>query len=222
MDVNPVSSVTVSRNTEEPTGPSAASVRAAIDAWQNETAPGEGRMMVAASLLGCLENEECMIHILAPITTLPALFPPSLTVLALDGCMDLRDISHLPDGLKSLSVVGCSSLETISTPLPDSISDLFICHCPVLTGIEGELPPQLHRRVYVNGCTALDEAQRVFLSFPADECGRQTLSTAELLADIRHFSAHRHGDESEAERNFSKCGFIYSDLHGLNLSNYLR
>ncbi|EAZ5331196.1 E3 ubiquitin--protein ligase, partial [Salmonella enterica] len=64
----------------------------------------------------------------------------------------------------------------------------------------------------------MNEAQRVFLSFPADVCGRQTLSTAELLADIRHFSANRHEYESEAERNFSQCGFIYGDLHGLNLS----
>ncbi|KKA52667.1 hypothetical protein TM63_07635 [Salmonella enterica subsp. salamae serovar 42:f,g,t:--] len=218
MDVNPVRPVTASRNTEETTVPAAASVRAAIEAWQNETAPGEERTMVAARLLGCLENEECLIHIRAPVTTLPALFPPSLTVLALDGCSALRDISHLPAGLKSLSVVGCTSLETISIPLPDSISDLFICHCPALTRIEGELPPQLHRRVYVNGCTALNEAQREFLSFPADVCGRQTLSTAELLADIRHFSANRHEYESEAERNFSQCGFICGDLHGLNLS----
>ncbi|EBN1524832.1 hypothetical protein DKN01_25640, partial [Salmonella enterica] len=215
---NPVRPVTASRNTEETTVLTAASVRAAIEAWQNETAPGEERTMVAARLLGCLENEECLIHIRAPVTTLPALFPPSLTVLALDGCSALRDISHLPAGLKSLSVVGCTSLETISIPLPDSISDLFICHCPALTRIEGELPPQLHRRVYVNGCTALNEAQREFLSFPADVCGRQTLSTAELLADIRHFSANRHEYESEAERNFSQCGFICGDLHGLNLS----
>ncbi|ECC9542931.1 E3 ubiquitin--protein ligase, partial [Salmonella enterica subsp. salamae] len=152
--------------------------------------------MVAARLLGCQENSEAVIQIHAPVTTLPALLPPSLTDLVLDGCTALRDIGHLPAGLKRLSVVGCTSLETISIPLPDSISDLFICHCPALTRIEGELPPRLHRRVYVNGCSALDEAQRVFLSFPADVCGRQTLSTAELLADIRYFAANRHEGES--------------------------
>ncbi|HCM1974583.1 TPA: pentapeptide repeat-containing protein, partial [Salmonella enterica subsp. salamae serovar 52:z:z39] len=218
MDVNPVRPVTASRNTEETTVPTAVSVRAAIEAWQNETAPGEERTMVAARLLGCLENAESMMQIRAPVTTLPALLPPSLIALTLDGCTALCDISHLPAGLKFLSVVGCSSLETVSTPLPESILGLFICHCPLLTGIEGELPPQLHQRVYVNGCTALDEAQRAFLSFPADKLSRKTLTAAELMADIRHFSANRHEEEGEAARNFSECGFICGDLHGLNLS----
>ncbi|EEI3462233.1 hypothetical protein G3D33_004682 [Salmonella enterica subsp. salamae] len=104
------------------------SVRAAIEAWQNETAPGEERTMVAARLLGCLENAESMMQIRAPVTTLPALLPPSLIALTLDGCTALCDISHLPAGLKFLSVVGCSSLETVSTPLPESILGLFICH----------------------------------------------------------------------------------------------
>ncbi|EAX8728443.1 hypothetical protein ACFK06_003209 [Salmonella enterica] len=56
--------------------PAAASVRAAIEAWQNETAPGEERTMVAARLLGCQENSEAVIQIHAPVTTLPALLPP--------------------------------------------------------------------------------------------------------------------------------------------------
>ncbi|EEO7877718.1 pentapeptide repeat-containing protein, partial [Salmonella enterica] len=174
--------------------------------------------MVAARLLGCLENAESMMQIRAPVTTLPALLPTSLIALTLDGCTALCDIGHLPAGLKFLSVVGCSSLETVSTPLPESILGLFICHCPLLTGIEGELPPQLHQRVYVNGCTALDEAQRAFLSFPADKLSRKTLTAAELMADIQHFSANRHEEEGEAARNFSECVFSSSDLHGLNLS----
>lgn len=219
MDVSPVRSVTVSRSTEETTGPTAASVRAAIETWQNETAPGEERTMVAARLLGCLENAEYSIQIRAPVTTLPSLLPPSLTKLVLDGCTALRDISHLPAGLELLSVVGCTSLEAISTPLPAAISGIFICHCPALARIEGELPTQLHRMVYINGCTALDETQRAFLSYPVDKYGRSSLSRAELLADIRYFSANRHGDESEAERNFSGCDFTYSDLHGLSLSD---
>ncbi|EFP4584606.1 hypothetical protein HX910_002435 [Salmonella enterica] len=218
MDVHPVRPVTASRNTEETTVPAAASVRAAIEAWQNETAPGEERTTVAARLLGCLENAESMMQIRASVTTLPALLPPSLIALTLDGCTALCDIGHLPAGLKFLSVVGCSSLETVSTPLPESILGLFICHCPLLTGIEGELPPQLHQRVYVNGCTALDEAQRAFLSFPADKLSRKTLTAAELMADIQHFSANRHEEEGEAARNFSECVFSSSDLHGLNLS----
>lgn len=219
MDVNPVNSVTGSRHTAETTGPSAASVRAAIEAWQNETAPGEERTMVAARLLGCQENAEAVIQIQAPVTTLPALLPPSLTDLVLDGCTALRDISHLPAGLERLSVVGCTLLEAISTPLPEGISGIFICHCPVLARIEGELPPQLHRMVYVNGCTALDENQRAFLSYPTDENGRSSLSRAELRADIRYFAAHRHEGESKAERNFSGCDFTYSDLPGLSLSD---
>ncbi|EGY9193623.1 E3 ubiquitin--protein ligase, partial [Salmonella enterica] len=176
--------------------PAAASVRAAIEAWQNETAPGEERTMVAARLLGCQENSEAVIQIHAPVTTLPALLPPSLTDLVLDGCTALRDIGHLPAGLKCLSVVGCTSLEAISTPLPEGISGIFICHCPALARIEGELPPQLHRMVYVNGCTALNEAQREFLSFPVDKHGRSSLSRAELQADIRYFAANRHEGES--------------------------
>lgn len=219
MDVNPISSVMASRNTEETTGPTAASVRAAIEAWQNETAPGEERTTVAARLLSCLENAEAMMQIQVPVTTLPALLPPSLTDLVLDGCTALRDISYLPAGLKRLSVVGCTSLEAISTPLPEGISGIFICHCPALARIEGELPPRLHRMVYVNGCTALDETQRAFLSFPVDENGRSSLSRAELQADIRYFSAHRHEYESVEERNFSGCDFTYSDLHGLRLSD---
>ncbi|WP_370605260.1 pentapeptide repeat-containing protein [Citrobacter braakii] len=218
MDVNPVRSVTASRSTEETTGLTAASVRAAIETWQNETAPGEERTTVAARLLRCLENAEYSIQIRAPVTTLPALLPPTLTELVLDGCTALRDISHLPAGLEFLSVVECTSLEAISTPLPKSISDLLICHCPVLARIEGELPQELHRMVYVNGCTALDETQRAFLSYPVDEYGRLSLGRAELLADIRYFSAHGHEGESVTERNFSGCGFADSDLHGFILS----
>ncbi|EEJ6338371.1 hypothetical protein BZ068_004839, partial [Salmonella enterica] len=73
--------------------------------------------------------------------------------------------------------------------------------------------------VYVNGCTALNEAQREFLSFPVDKHGRSSLSRAELQADIRYFAANRHEGESVEERNFSGCDFTYSDLHGLSLSD---
>lgn len=198
-------------------------VRAAVELWQNETAPGESRETVAAQILQALEESASTLKIQANISSLPMLLPPELNSLELDGCNALREISYLPAGLTELSVVGCASLERISTSLPESVTTLRICHCPALTGIAGNIPSTLHGNVYTNGCHSLNHTQRNILSIPEWRLERRLLSRAEILCDLKDISDNRQR-LSTINLNFSNCKQLRSselrdlDLSGVNFS----
>lgn len=206
--------------TENGISPSAYDVRAAVNAWRNETAEGEMRTVIADNILAILEHAAEQLVICAPITTLPALLPPSVTILILDGSTALRDIRHLPAALSTLSAVGCTSLETISSPLPDRIRCLRICYCSSLREIAGELPPRLRQNVFITGCEALNDAQKTFLAYPVEKNGRRDLSRTEILADLRQVEACPQEALTPADKNFSACNFIKANLQNMNLAQW--
>ncbi len=112
--------------------------------WASEAIPGanEQRDQAVARMKECLENNAKRLELdRLGLTSLPKIWPASLSVLDLGVNVLTQFPQNLPEGLKSLNVSSNRQLQEWPDPLPSSLEDLYITGCGFTT--LGSLPPNL-------------------------------------------------------------------------------
>ncbi|BFI52436.1 NEL-type E3 ubiquitin ligase domain-containing protein [Yersinia pseudotuberculosis] len=112
--------------------------------WASEAIPGanEQRDQAVARMKECLENNAERLELdRLGLTSLPEIWPASLSSLDLSNNVLTQFPKNLPEGLDSLHISGNSQLQEWPDSLPSSLDDLCITSCGFTT--LGSLPPNL-------------------------------------------------------------------------------
>ncbi|CNF21582.1 outer membrane protein YopM [Yersinia similis] len=112
--------------------------------WASEAIPGanEQRDQAVARMKECLENnaEDLELDELG-LTSLPEIWPTSLSSLDLSDNVLTQFPQNLPEGMEDLTLSYNNQLQEWPDSLPSSLEDLCITHCGFTT--LGSLPPNL-------------------------------------------------------------------------------
>ncbi|CNL44800.1 IpaH family type III secretion system E3 ubiquitin--protein ligase [Yersinia pseudotuberculosis] len=112
--------------------------------WASEAIPGanEQRDQAVARMKECLENNAKRLELnRLGLTSLPEIWPASLSSLDLSDNVLTQFPQNLPEGLDYLDVSSNRQLQEWPDSLPSSLEDLCITHCGFTT--LGSLPPNL-------------------------------------------------------------------------------
>ncbi|SUB28354.1 putative antigenic leucine-rich repeat protein [Yersinia pseudotuberculosis] len=112
--------------------------------WASEAIPGanEQRDQAVARMKECLENNAKRLELnRLGLTSLPEIWPASLSSLDLSNNVLTQFPQNLPEGLEDLDVSSNRQLQEWPDSLPSSLVDLYIIDCGFTT--LGSLPPNL-------------------------------------------------------------------------------